>query len=86
MAFAPLLVAINVARSKLCSAVERIAAKLVDIPPEQVLSASTIEFAHAKLSPFWSSAVSPGPFQGEAQDVFRAFAEVRSVSADSAQS
>ena len=80
--FAPLLVSINEARRKLCSAVERVAACMVDIPPEQVLSARSAEFTHARLRPFWSAATSAGPFQGDAQEVLRTFAEIRSVSAD----
>jgi hypothetical protein len=66
--FAPLLVTTNEARRKLCSAVER--------PPRSA------EFAYARLRPFWSSATSSGPFQGEAQEIFRAFGEVRSVTVE----
>ena len=80
--FAPLLVAINMARRKLCAAVERIGSQLVDIPPEKVLSVSESAFARAKPRPLWNGAVSSETFQGEAQDLFRAFSEARGSAAE----
>ena len=49
--FAPLLIAINDARRKLCSAVELIVSRMVDIPPEQVLTVKSTEFARARMRP-----------------------------------
>ena len=45
--FAPLLIAINLNRRKICEAVENIGAQLVDLPADKILSASTNEFARA---------------------------------------
>ncbi len=72
--FAPLLIAINDARHKLCFAVELIASRMVDILPEQVHTVKSTEFAHASMRPLWSCATSSGPFQGEAQEIFRGIA------------
>jgi hypothetical protein len=80
--FAPLLVAINVARRKLCSAVERIGAQLVDIPAEKILSVSDFAFSRAKPHPFWDGAISSPAFKGEAQEFFQAFSEARESAAE----
>ena len=47
--FTPMLVDANLARRKVCTAIERMGAQLVEIPADKILSATSSEFAQAPL-------------------------------------
>jgi hypothetical protein len=80
--FAPLLIAANLARRKVCAAIARLGALLVDMPEDQILEAPDAEFAAAPIRGYADS--SPMPEEGEPtlEDVLQEFGGLRSAAAE----
>jgi hypothetical protein len=80
--FAPLLIAANLARRKVCAAIARMGALLVDMPEDQILEIPNCEFAAAPAR--GCADASPMPDEGEPTlgDILHELGDLRSAAAE----
>ena len=80
--FAPLLIAANLARRKICDAVVQIGGQLVDLPDDQMLIASDAAFASAPLRAGADESASDEARGVATEVILRSFGKLRSAAAE----
>ena len=80
--FAPLLIAANLARRKVCAAIARMGTLLVDLPEDQILDAPDAEFAAAPIRGCADSSSMPEEGEPTLEDVLQEFSGLRSAAAE----